>query len=192
MDYTYSKFLNNKNDRSTNRSFFNKILLLIVLVLSLMILFKSNPDFKNKVYKFVYEDNISFSMFKEFFNNYLGGSIPFDSNIDKDVVSVFNENISYKEKSDYNNGVKLVVDDNYLVPVIESGIVVYKGEKDNYGYTVIIQQVDGVDAWYSNISSDIELYDYVEKGSLLGEVKDNNLYLYFYKNGDFIDYKEYL
>ena len=110
----------------------------------------------------------------------------------KDVVSVFNEKINYKEKYDYNDGVKLVVDNNYLVPVFESGIVVYKGEKDNYGYTVIVQQVDGVDVWYSNISSDIDLYDYVEKGSLLGEVKDNNLYLYFYKNGEFIDYKTYI
>ena len=112
--------------------------------------------------------------------------------MEKDVVSVFNENIIYKEKTDYNKGVKLVVENNYLVPVIESGIVVYKGEKEGYGYTVIIQQVNGVDLWYSNISCDVDLYDYVEKGSLLGEVKDSNLYLYFYKNGDFIDYKAYI
>lgn len=191
MDYTYSKFLN-KNDNGKKRSYLNKILFLIVFVLSIMILFKSNPDFKNKVYKYIYEDNISFSKFKEFFSEYLGGTIPFDNVMEKDVVSVFNENIIYKEKSDYNKGVKLVVEDNYLVPVIESGIVVYKGEKEGYGYTVIIQQVNGVDLWYSNISCDVDLYDYVEKGSLLGEVKDNSLYLYFYKNGDFIDYKEYL
>lgn len=191
MDYTCSKFLNNKKNNS-NKSFFNKFLFFIVLVLSIMIVFKGNPELKSNIYNLIYEKNISFSKFKDIFNDYLGGSIPFDNNTNNDVVSVFNESINYKEKVDYNKGVKLVVDDNYLVPVIESGIVVYKGEKDNYGYTIIIQQVDGVDVWYSNVTSDIDLYDYVEKGSLLGEVKDSNLYLYFYKNGDFIDYKAYI
>ena len=79
-----------------------------------------------------------------------------------------------------------------MVPVLESGIVVYIGEKKDYGNTVIIQQVDGVDAWYSNVDTNISLYDYVEKGTLLGNSKDNNLYLYFQKNGEFIDYKDYI
>ena len=102
------------------------------------------------------------------------------------------EEIKYNEVISYNNGAKLNVDSGYLVPVIESGIVVYMGEKDGYGYTIIVQQNDGVDCWYSNINTNIKLYDYIEKGSLLGEAKDSNIYLYFQKNGEFIDYKEYI
>lgn len=197
MDYTTSKFLDNKNshtksEKSRLKSFFNKILFCIVLFLSLMIVVKSNPELKDKVYNFIYENNISFAKFKEFYNEYLGGVIPFDNIVDSDTVTVFSEDISYSEKSAYNNGVKLIVSDNYLVPIIESGIVVYMGEKEGYGYTVIVQQVDGVDAWYCNVSGNVELYDYVEKGSLLGEALDTNLYLYFQKNGEFIDYNAYI
>ena len=59
----------------------------------------------------------------------------------------------YKDASIYKKGVKLNVDDNYLVPIIESGIVVFIGNKDDYGKTVIIEQVDGVNVWYGNIDN---------------------------------------
>lgn len=192
MDYTTSKFLKTKKEKKYFRSFFNKLFICIIIFLILLIVVKKNPILKDKIYSFVYENNISFSKFKAFYDETLGGVLPFDNVTVNDTVSVFSENISYKDKSDYENGVKLIVDNNYLVPVIESGIVVYMGEKDKYGYTVIIQQNDGVDAWYSNVNSNIKLYDYVEKGSLLGEAKTNDIYLYFQKNGEFIDYDGYI
>jgi len=194
MDYTTSKFLNNNGNKNKNvfNKFFNKILLCIILFLILMILVKSNPVLKDKIYHLIYENNISFSSFKKTIEEKFGGVIPFDNVVVDDTVSVFSEDISYVEKSDYNKGVKLVVNNSYLVPVVESGIVVYMGEKEGYGYTIIIQQNDGVDAWYSNINSKVKLYDYVEKGSLLGEAVNNNIFLYFQKNGEFIDYKEYI
>ena len=135
---------------------------------------------------------ISFSKFREWYDKNLGGTVPFDNKIVDDTVSVFSEDIRYSDVISHNDGAKLVVEDNYLVPVIESGIVVYMGEKEGYGYTIIVQQVDGVDAWYCNINSGVELYDYIEKGSLLGDAKDNNIYLYFQKNGEFLDYKTYI
>ena len=36
------------------------------------------------------------------------------------------------------------------------------------------------------------MYDYVNKGDFLGEVKDNILYLVFEKDGVFLNYKEYI
>jgi len=192
MDYNTSKFLSKKSNKNKVKSFFNKILLCIVLFLILMIVVKNNPSLKDKIYYLIYENNLSFSSFKKYIDEKLGGVIPFDNVIVNDTVSVFSESISYEEKTSYMNGVKLKVSNNYLVPVIESGIVVYMGEKDDIGYTIIVQQNDGVDAWYSNIKSKVKLYDYIEKGSLLGEAIDNNIYLYFQKNGEFIDYKEYI
>lgn len=194
MDYYSSKFLSNKknNNRSFLKSFFNKILFCILLFLILMIVVKDNPELEDKVYKFIYENNISFSKFREKYDEYLGGVLPFDNMMVDDTVSVFSEEFKYKEISDYNKGAKLIVDNNYLVPIIESGIVVYMGEKDGYGYTIIVQQVDGVDCWYVNVNSNISLYDYVEKGSLLGDSNGNYMYIYFQKNGEFINYKTYL
>ena len=80
-----------------------------------------------------------------------------------------------------------------MEPVLESGIVIFIGERDGYGNTVVIEQIDGIDVYYSNISTDgVTLYDYVEKGSLLGEAKDKTLYLVFQKDGEYLDYKEYI
>ena len=92
----------------------------------------------------------------------------------------------------YEDGVKLIVKSNYLVKAIDSGIVVFIGDKDKYGKTVIVQQVNGVDVFYGNVNSSVNMYDYVEKGSLIGEVIDTNLFLAFQKEGNFVDYKEYI
>ena len=79
------------------------------------------------------------------------------------------------------------------ITYLESGIVVFIGKKDEYGDTIIIQQIDGIDVWYGNVTnSNIKIYDYVEKGQLLGEVVDNKLYLVFQKKGEYLNYKEYL
>ena len=36
------------------------------------------------------------------------------------------------------------------------------------------------------------MYDYVSKGSFIGEVNGDNLYLVFQKDGKFLDYKKYV
>ena len=65
--------------------------------------------------------------------------------------------------------------------------------KDNYGNSIVIQGMDEVEITYGNISnSSLKLYDYIEKGELLGEVNGNNLYLVYSKDGNNLDYEEYL
>ena len=87
---------------------------------------------------------------------------------------------------------KLSVDKNYLVNVQESGIVVFIGNKDNYGNVIIVEQVNGIDMWYGNISNtSVKLYDYVKKGDILGEVNDY-LYLVYKKNGNILNYEDYI
>ena len=93
---------------------------------------------------------------------------------------------AFKEEK-YLNGVKLTVEENYLVPVIESGVIVYIGLKDNLGNTIIVEQVDGIETIYSNIDLlNYKLYDYVEKGELIGETINKNLILQFQKNGEYV------
>ena len=41
-------------------------------------------------------------------------------------------------------------------------------------------------------TNNLKLYDYVEKGSILGESSTDTIYLYYQKDGKFVDYKEYL
>jgi len=42
--------------------------------------------------------------------------------------------LSYSKESVYKDGVKLTVSDNYLVPALESGIVIFIGNKEGYAY----------------------------------------------------------
>ena len=77
--------------------------------------------------------------------------------------------------------------------MLDAGIVVFIGEKEDYGKTVIIQQTDGVDVWSGNVDNlNVKIYDYVESGALLGETKDDKLYLVFKKEGEVLDYKKFI
>ena len=166
--------------------FFIRLLISIVITLIILILIKSSNDFKTIFYKKVYIDNISFAPISNLYNKYIG-----NINLFNKLEPVFNEKLEYESLEPYLDGVKLKINNN-LVPINESGIVVYIGEKEEYGNTIIIQRIDGVDEWYASINnSNIKLYDYVEKGNILGEV-DEYLYLVYKKDGNILNYEEYI
>ncbi len=174
------------------RSFVNRLLIVIIIFLSCLILIKSNNSFKNNLIKYVYEDSFKFTKLKAIYEKYFGKILSIDKVAPKEEA-VFNEKLEYSKANVYNDGAVLTVSDNYMVPTLESGIVVFIGEKEGYGSTVIIEQVDGIDVWYSNIkANNIKMYDYIEKGSLIGEVKGKKLYMVFQKDGAFLDYKKYI
>lgn len=171
--------------------FLNKLLISIIIFLTALISVKKTPTLKPVLKDKIYEDSFNFITIKNFYEKYFGDFL--SNKVSKETTSVFNEKLSFQKINKYKDGVELIVNTNYLVPVIESGIVVYIGEKEDYGYTVIVEQVNGIDVFYSNINPiDIKIYDYVEKGTLLGETKNNNLYLVFQKNGEYLDYKKYI
>lgn len=171
----------------------SRTLLTIILFLVCIILCKSNTDIKTEIYQHVYNTNFKFASFHTIYKKYLGNVIPLDTFMGKTEKEVFNEKLSYQDSSIYKDGVKLTVSDDYLVPILESGIVVYIGEKDHYKNTIIIQQINGIDVWYGNIkNSNVKMYDYIEKGSLLGETDGNFLYMVFAKEGKFLNYKDYI
>ena len=136
--------------------------------------------------------NFDFAFINDLYKEHFGGVLPF-SNLFSSTATVFNENsLVYSEASSYLDGVSLSVGEDYLVPLIDSGLVVFVGDKDGYGKTVIVQQSNGIDVWYSNLNSiDISLYEYVSKGSFIGNCSDN-LYLVFKKDGNVLDYKKYI
>lgn len=196
-----SKYIDKINNKNNNKEpqqkhrlkgLINKLLLLIVLFLINLIAMKSNTEYKNFIEEKIYNNNFSFAKIKNFYNKYLGGVETLDG-IVNNTTPVFNETLTYNNESIYHDGVKLEVSTSYLVPVIEDGLVVFVGEKENYGNVIIVQGIDGIDIWYGNMANtSIKLYDYVEKGQLLGEVKDNTLYLVYSKEDKFLNYQEYL
>lgn len=174
------------------RSLILRTMIVIVLFLILAIMSKNSHIYKDLIVSNIYEKNISFAKIKKLYDKYLGGISPLDKVIDNEIT-VFNEELSYENISLYHDGAKLEVSKNYLVPVLEEGMVIYIGEKENYGNVIIIEGVDGIDIWYGNMeTTTTKLYDYVNKNTYLGTTKDNILYLVYQKDGKFLDYKEYL
>lgn len=187
------KSYTNTTTKKTSKpfKFVIKAMLVIIITLVLMILIKCNKSFKEKFYVEVFEKNFSFTTINNLYQKYLGSFLPFDKIVDAEPV--FNEKLAYKDASKYLDGAKLTVTDSYLVPSLQSGLVVFIGEKEGYGNTVTIQGVDGIDIWYGNIENvSVSLYDYVELGTPLGSTIDNNLYLVYKKDGVILNYEEYL
>ncbi len=165
-----------------------KLCLVIVITLSALIAIKQNNKVKNILYDNVYNSNISFSYLNKLYKKYLGDNILFENKLISKPV--FSEKLLYTSKEKYKDGLKLNVDSNYLIPSLDAGLVVFVGEKDEYGYVVIVEQVDGVDVWYGNLNNvNVKLYDYIDKGFLIGDCTDY-FYLIHKKNGEFIDYND--
>ena len=128
-----------------------KVLLTIVITLILFIFLKKDRNFKTQFYHYVYDTNFDFATVNQLYKKYIGSELPFQELFIQKDKDVFDEKLTYEDSHIYKDGVKLTVTSSYLVPVQQSGIVVFIGEKEGYGNTVIIQQVDGVDLWYGNV-----------------------------------------
>jgi len=196
MDKYLSKnsLKNNKNIEVENliKRFISKILISCILFIVFLIGNKIDINFKTKIYDHVYANTFSFAAVKNWYHSQFGDIFPLESLLPKETP-VFSEKLSYESANIYKDGVSLKVSPKYLVPLLKNGIVIYIGEKEGYGMTVIVQQEDGIDVWYSNIQvSDINMYDYVEAGSFVGEAKEDTIYLLFQKEGKFLDYKDYI
>lgn len=189
----YQKYINKNKENKPKKYLKNlliRITIVIILFLSLAIVCKSNETIKNKIYNFLYTEDISFTKIKNIYNKYLGGIIPLTKEVNTEKV--FKEKLKYNNISIYYDGIKLDVEDNYLVPSLKEGMVVFIGEKPAYGNTIIIEDLNGIYYWYGNISSSsLKLYDYVEASTLIGEA-DKTLYMVFSKDDKYLNYEEYL
>ena len=173
------------------RRLINQTLISIIILLVGLIVIRKDVSLKEKINKRIYEDNIEFIKVKNLYDKYFGELLPIENIVPKEQP-VFSEKITYEKEEKYLDGVKLTVTNNLMIPNMKDGIVVFIGEKENYGKVVIIQRLDGIDEWYGNISNtDLKLYDYVKKGELLGEANDI-LYLVYRKNGKSLNYEEYI
>ena len=169
--------------------FISKTLITIIITLILLIIMKSSNSFKTNFYKYVYDTNFSFTKISNLYNKYFGSILEIPTIKEQ---TVFNEKLNYKSKEKYFDGVKLYIDKNYLVNSLESGIVVFIGNKENYGNVVIIEQVNGIDVWYGNINNvSVKMYDYVSIGTYIGEANDY-FYLVYKKDGKYLNYEDYI
>jgi len=168
------------------KNLFVRVLLSIILFLALSLFVNYSDENLLFFKKNVYDRTFSFSAFSKFYQKYFGKALPMASEL---LVS--KEVINYTIASSYHDGAEL--SGVKAVLPFKSGIVVYIGEKENYGKTIIIQGMDGIDYWYGNVSDiAIKLYDYVASDTIIASAKDNILYVVFMKNGVPLDFEEYI
>lgn len=172
------------------KNLISRVLITVIFVLGSIIFTNVSDDNKALYQKYVLEDSLEFTKINELYQRIFGDvDITKKDNPDSEVV--FGD-VTYTNIEPFKNGVKLTVDMNEAISVIASGIVVFIGEKEDLGNTIIIQGNDGVDIWYSNITeNDIKVYDYVEAGSILGSSNSEAIYLTINKDGEFINYEDY-
>ncbi len=169
----------------------SRILLTVIFVLTSIIFTNMNSKNKELYQKYVLEDSLSFTKINNLYHD-LFGEVDFINKNNPESKSVFFNSINYKNLEKYKNSSKLTVGLNEVVNAIKSGIVVFIGEKDDLGNTVIIQGNDGIDIWYSNITdTDIKVYDYIESGNILGTSNGDFIYLTINKDGEYLSYEEY-
>ena len=168
----------------------SRSLIAIISVLG-SIIFTNISDKNKELYqKYVLEDSLEFTKINELYQSVFGSVDITKKNNDSEVVF---GSITYTNVEPFKNGVKLTVGMNEVVNVITSGIVVFIGDKDDLGNTIIIQGNDGVDIWYSNITdTDMAVYDYVEAGSIMGTSNGEDIYITISKDGQFMSYEEYM
>lgn len=196
MDEYLAKFKSKKkgfnkkikvNKKMINK-YITKVMLGIIFFL-VSIIFTNFSDKNLLLYKeYVFTESLPFTKIKGWYEDLFGEVLPKNDN----TKTVFNGKLVYKEIVDYLDGEKLTVSSNSLVNSIGSGVVVYNGEKEGYGNTVIIQGIDGVDIWYGNLQNvSVSLYDYIEADTVIGEVTNEYLYLVIKKDNEFIKYEDY-
>lgn len=170
--------------RKEVKKLIRKTMYTTIIFLIGMILVKQNPSLKNIINEKIYTESPNYLKAKKLYKKYFGSIIPQTKN----TSPVFTEKLNYTKSTKYANGVKLKVSSNYLVPTIESGIVIYLDKEK-----IIVSQIDGINVEYKNITiKNYKLYDYIEKGTLLGETITDELYLTFEKDGEYLDYKKYI
>ncbi len=182
----YKKSKKNGSFISSLKKIAVRTLICGILVLGVLVTCNLSPSTKELVKKELFETNLNFSFVNKFYSKL------FESKKDEVKTVSLNNGINYENYEDYFDGVSLSMTLGDTVSLLDSGIVVFLGEKENYGNTLIVQQSNGVDVWYGNIENvSVNLYDYVNKGTSIGSSREE-LYLVFQKNGEFLDYKNYI
>lgn len=173
MTYEEYKNKNNTKKSSVFKTILSKFYTVIIFTMIVIIISNSNSTFRNFLINDVLNNTMDFSKINNFLDKITGVYNK------KEETSVFNEIESVIE---YKDGYKYLVSENENIIMRDSGIITFIGEKEGYGNIVMVQQSNGYYALYGNISEDIKIYDYVEKGEVLGKSLSDFYYYALYKD----------
>ncbi len=170
---TYDEYKNSKECKTKKnylKVFLGKLFTIIIFSMTIIIISNLSSDFRNFIINDVLNSTFDFSSFNKFVNK--------TTNVFKnnETMNVSSE-VVVSNTEEYLDGVKYILKETEKVYVKDSGIVTFIGKKEGYNNTIVIQQSNGYYAWYGNVKESIKLYDYVEKGSVIGTATDEYYYV---------------
>ena len=199
-DYTVIKHkkasLQSKNDISDKKikylkNLITRTLLSIILIISISIISKVNSDNNILLNEYIFKDSLKFTQINNWYQEKLGNILP--NTKDNSELVFGNSDLKTASYEEYLNGVKFSLTKSSPVTLLNGGIVVFIGDEEGYDKTVIIQGNDGIDYWYGGLTNiNINLYDYLEKDTLIGECANDYLYLVLQKGQEYLKYDEYI
>lgn len=179
-----------------------QLLASVCLVLVMAIIYRTSAPWTDEakdVISGVYEREFQFASVVNWFDETIGQPFAF---LPENSVKEKEEDFSMPAsgiimESFENNGQGVIVKTAAAASVgtVKEGVVIYAGEKEEYGKTVIIQHADQSESWYGNLESiDVSLYEQVKKGAKLGRVQSSEedeekgeFYFALKSEGRFID-----
>jgi stage IV sporulation protein FA len=193
-------------EHSVSGGFLLRLMGAICLFLLVGVLFKSPANGLDGAREFVkntFENEFQFTQVSTWYEEQFGKPLVlFPSNEKKVNDNDKNLKAAYalpatvtQSFEDNGKGVMLETGSDSDVIAINAGMVIFIGEKENFGKTIIIQHSDTSETWYGKLDSinkSVKLYDVVERGAVIGkvtEIEENTGQFYFAvkKGGSFID-----
>ncbi len=172
--------------------FLIKTLIVAVIFLVSLIFVKKSDKNKEIIKKTVYKNSISFAKIYGIYKDYLGDVVPFKNIFKNNVKLASSDKINYEKIEKEGNGYTLTVSDDYALQSLKSGIVIEAKKDDKYNNIIKIQDKNGLNITYGYLNDlNVKLYDYVEKGEILGRCS-KKVYLIFEKKDKYLSYEKYL
>ncbi len=188
----YIKKIKGIKKSNYRESIIRRTLITVIVFLTILIICNLSNKFKSLVKTELLEKNYNFAKLNSLYKKYISNINPIKKKEENTSLVSSVHGLNYTKSEKYLDGVKLSVDNEYPVKMMESGLVVFVGEKEGYGSSIVVKQSNGIDVIYGNIeNTDIKVYDYVEKGTIIGTANDY-LYLVFQKEGEVLDYQKYI
>lgn len=160
-----------------------QIYLSLISFIILSILLNNNCT---NIYNYLFNSSIDFQYIKSK-TKYLIGNL-----INDKYYYVSSNKWIIKDIKKVDNSYYLYMDNNYVITNQVSGIVVFIGNKDNLGSTVIIYSDNGEYYWYSHIENiSVNLYDYIKENTIIGSIISNYLILTITKDNEYLNYEDY-
>lgn len=182
--------------------FFLKTMASVLLAVGVAVMFQSNTTMSQQVQSLVkrtMEREFQFAQVSKWYEERFGAPLTFLNKEDKstDNQSEYAIPASGKVLENFQtNGQGILVETaaDAEVEAIDEGRVVFVGDKDQLGKSVVIQHADGSESWYGKLKDiSISIYQTVKKGETIAKVSNEEsgdagtYYLAIKKDDTFID-----